>query len=673
MIRFFSATVFVALPLILTLLCGAHAQEPTKLGDIQVEDTAVDEATVKESASFVTIIKPSEFKDRLVDVAELLKESAGVQIRRSGGYGSPATVSIRGSSSDQVAVLLDGVPLNRAQSATVDLANLPVGDVERIEIYRGTVPLQYGTGAIGGLINIVTKKARKKRTTTAEATYGSFDTFDGRMYYSQEFDRFGFTAFGDYARSDGDYEFETDNGTPNNPSDDKTVRRTNNQFESENLFGRVNYKATDTLNLEFSNDFFNKNAGVPGTARAQTKSASLDTVRDISYLTLDKKQLGGTELSLDSKAYYIYQQEHFDDRKGEVGLGRQDNRNTTQVVGLNGLFAYPLNDWNLGNLYLEGKWEQYRSENLLPTATNKDDDPQTRYSLVSGFSDDLYLFDERLTVTPMVLLTYYKNDFSGSLPFPTLGETSNNSDDLLVDAKLGGRFKLTDFFTIKSNVGRFNRLPTFTELFGDQGNVVGNPELTPETGLNADLGFIFERRNMGFLKRAYLEVAGFYSNVNDIIVFVQNSQLTFKAENVSSARIYGLEMEWSFGLFNHLNLSGNLTWQNPEDTSDQKLFNGKQLPGKAKFQLFNRAELYFTYFQIFYELDLLSSNYIDRANLREFDDRSIQNAGLILWPLGNKNLALSFEVKNFTNEQVEDIAGFPLPGRNYLGKFTYNF
>ena len=72
-------------------------------------------------------------------------------------------------------------------------------------------------------------------------------------------------------------------------------------------------------------------------------------------------------------------------------------------------------------------------------------------------------------------------------------------------------------------------------------------------------------------------------------------------------------------------------------------------------------------------MDLLSSNYIDRANLREFDNRSIQNGGIIFYPLGVRDLSLSFEVKNFTDEQVEDIAGFPLPGRNYMGKVTYSF
>lgn len=650
-----------------------YAEEPAKLDDIEVEDTAVDEATIKESASFVTVIKPSEFKDRLRDVGELLKESAGIQIRRSGSAGSPTTVSIRGSTSEQVAVFLDGVPLNRAQSGTVDLANLPVGDVERIEVYRGTVPIQYGQGAIGGLINIVTKSAKHKRVTSAEAAYGSFETFDGRVFYSQKWNKFGLTAFGNYARSEGDFKFKTDNGTPFNPDDDETVRRTNNDFESENLFARFSYDAADDFTMELSNDFFNKDAGIPGTRRAQTKSARIDTTRNISYFKLNKQQLGGTELGVDSKAYYIYQKEHFKDRLGEVGVGRQDSENTTQTLGLNGLFTYPLNEWNLGNLYTEVRFEEFRTKNLLPGATDKGNQPQRRYTAIAGLSDDLYLLDERLVMQPLVLLTYYKNKFSGRLPFSRFIDLDDSTEDVLWDAKLGARYKLTDYLTLKSNVGRFNRLPNFTELFGDRGGIVGNPELKPETGINVDLGFIFERRNVGFLNRAYLEVAGFFSDVDDLIVFVQNSQLTFRAENVSSARIIGLETDWSFTLFNHFILSGNMTLQNPEDTSDAKLFHGKQLPGRAGFSLFNRAELYFDYVRLFYELDMLSSNFIDRANLRKFDDRAIQNAGIIVYPLGKQDLSLSFEVRNFTDEQVEDIAGFPLPGRNYMGKITYSF
>ena len=654
--------------------CPAPAQETKQLEEIKVESTPVDEATAQESTTFVSIIKPSESQDRLRDVSELLSESVGVQVRSFGGLGSQSTISIRGSSSDQVTVLLDGIPLNLAQSGFVDLSTLPLEDVERIEVYRGTAPVQYGTGAIGGLVNIVTKRAKGTRAANVDFSYGSFDTYVGNAFYSQQWDRFGVTGFFNYSSSKGDFTYFSDNGTPTNPNDDQELTRKNNDFESYNGFGSFNYEFANGWKLDLSNDFLTKDQGLPGTARAPTTKARLDTDRNITYLKMSKDGLGGTNLNFESKAYFIYQKEIFDDRLGEIGIGNQYNDNRTYAAGLETLYAYPLNTWNLLNFVLQGRHETFRSKNLLPGATDKGDNPQKRLTIIGGISDDIYLFDERLTLLPMVLATYYKNDFSGTLPFDVFAENvDNQSQDILFDLKMGARYRLTDYLTLKSNLGRYYRIPTFTELFGDRGGIVGNPDLQPEKSINADFGFIFEKRKYRFFDRIYFELAGFYSNVDDIIVFVQNSQNTFRAENVNSAQIIGLETSWSFNAWKHLLFSGNLTWQNPKDTSGQKLFNDKQLPGRAKFELFQHTELYFPYFRVFHELSILSQNFIDRANLRKYDSRTIQNAGVIIFPFGKKTLALSFEVKNFTDEQVEDIAGFPLPGRSYFGKATYYF
>ena len=106
-----------------------------------------------------------------------------------------------------------------------------------------------------------------------------------------------------YAKSDGDFEFRTDNGTPSNPDDDRTVKRSNNDFESGNLFVRVSYDFPNDVNTELSNDFLNKTTGVPGTRRAQTEETRLNTRRNISYLKLNKQQFAGTELNTDFKDF----------------------------------------------------------------------------------------------------------------------------------------------------------------------------------------------------------------------------------------------------------------------------------------------------------------------------------------------------------------------------------
>jgi iron complex outermembrane receptor protein len=111
---------------------------------------------VRETSTFATVVDTSDATSRLESVADVLAESVGVQVRRFGGLGAFSTVSIRGSTPSQVEVYLDNVLLNRANAGLVDLSNLPVDNVESIEIYRGFT-LQLGAGSIGGAINLVTR------------------------------------------------------------------------------------------------------------------------------------------------------------------------------------------------------------------------------------------------------------------------------------------------------------------------------------------------------------------------------------------------------------------------------------------------------------------------------------------------------------------------------------
>ncbi|HYM92115.1 MAG TPA: TonB-dependent receptor plug domain-containing protein, partial [bacterium] len=94
-----------------------------------------------------------------LSVGDALRILAEVRIKDSGGPGSLTTVSIRGSTSTQVLILLDGVPLNRPDQASVDLSTLPIQNVERIEVLRGPFSAIYGSPALGGVINIVTRSA----------------------------------------------------------------------------------------------------------------------------------------------------------------------------------------------------------------------------------------------------------------------------------------------------------------------------------------------------------------------------------------------------------------------------------------------------------------------------------------------------------------------------------
>ena len=93
-----------------------------------------------DGSAFATVLTHEQFAGTGADLGEILERTVGVQVRNFGGLGDLSTISIRGSTAEQVEIFLDGIPLNRALGGGVDLSTLPLGNVERVEVYRGTAP-----------------------------------------------------------------------------------------------------------------------------------------------------------------------------------------------------------------------------------------------------------------------------------------------------------------------------------------------------------------------------------------------------------------------------------------------------------------------------------------------------------------------------------------------------
>jgi len=146
------------------------------LETVEVTAEPISEAEQRAPTAFVTEVAIDERDAAVETTADVLQESVGVQVQRFGGLGTFSTISIRGSSANQVPVFLDGVPLSQAQDQTVNLADLPLDSLETIEVYRGTVPVGFGGGGIGGVVNLVTARPSATPQTTLAASYGSFVT-----------------------------------------------------------------------------------------------------------------------------------------------------------------------------------------------------------------------------------------------------------------------------------------------------------------------------------------------------------------------------------------------------------------------------------------------------------------------------------------------------------------
>lgn len=172
------------------LYCGKHLQaaeaSSTQQPEIRVSGENVDfrmegitveakrpDWEEKLSPGTVTVIRPDDYKGEQKDLADFLKMVPGVHVREVNGKGQYTTVSVRGSTTAQVGVFVDGVLFNLGGDAAADISTIPIHNVERIEVYRGYIPSRFGGTFIGGVINIVTKKPNRGNVT-ASVGRGSF-------------------------------------------------------------------------------------------------------------------------------------------------------------------------------------------------------------------------------------------------------------------------------------------------------------------------------------------------------------------------------------------------------------------------------------------------------------------------------------------------------------------
>ena len=141
---------------------------------------------VQRSAFNAMDLSVKEMHNSSKNLGEALAQLPGLKLRESGGVGSDAQLSLDGFSGKHVKIFIDGVP-QEGTGAAFDINNLPVNFAERIEVYKGVVPVGFGTDALGGVINIVTNKKRRGWNLDASYTYGSFNTHKSYINFNQTF------------------------------------------------------------------------------------------------------------------------------------------------------------------------------------------------------------------------------------------------------------------------------------------------------------------------------------------------------------------------------------------------------------------------------------------------------------------------------------------------------
>ncbi|MBM3280008.1 MAG: TonB-dependent receptor [Candidatus Handelsmanbacteria bacterium] len=592
---------------------------------------------------------------------QILERAAGVQVRRQGGLGSFSTASIRGSTAEQLLVLVDGVPLNQAIGGGVDLGRLLMGGVGEVEVYRGAVPARFGGNSLGGAVNLRTRAPAARPRLALQGMGGSFATWQASAALSGPWRGGQYLGLVEGMGSRNNFSFRDDNGTPYNPGDDEDARRRNSDFSSlrllakaERPWGMGQVRASHTLDL--------RHQGVPGIGNYQALQVRFDTWQGLSRAELAGpfSAAAGYELSL----YHSLQQDTYKDLAGEVGTGVQHHRNTTQGYGAQGAFHRL---WGrTGSLTLRAR---LREEHFFPRDMFRPAAPlphSRRRAALLGGEGELGQGRLRLLASGQVEGVWDWLAGAGGI-----GVAPGRVDDQPVDlpgGQVGAEWALGPGLALQLHLGRHLRPASFYELFGDRGAVIGNPALRRERGLHWDGGLRLARPGPAVLRR--LELAGYRKETRNLIRFVQNSQQVSRPHNIGRALVRGLELRTELGL-GPARLSGNYTYQRALNQSAFPSERGRDLPNAPRHSFNLRSEAFARRCGLYHELNGESRQYLDRANLRPVAGRLLHTLGARLRP--RAGFEATAEVRNLGDIQVEDLWGYPLPGRSFFLALNRDF
>ncbi len=619
-------------------------------GDVDISVTPV----------FYHNINRSEFEGKIENLAEIIEKQAGVQVRQSGGLGSFSTVSLRGASAEQVMVYLDGVLLNDAAGGGVDLSNISLADVESVEIYCGMSPVNFDRASIGGVINIKTIRSAPGFKSSASIGYGSFNTQKYSGFINHRLRNWDYLISADYLCSDNDFRFKNDNGTPVNPDDDRMENRNNAQLDQLNLLTRFGLEINSDSRLDFINNFFSKDQGLPSWNNSEETDTEFSTAQNISTLKWVKDDVSSFHLDTCTQLDYLYRAEKYDDSNGHIGLGIQKNKYETRRLSAKTFIEYQTAN-NALQCSLGGQNEIYSSEDLLNhQTTNK----SRRFSLTTGFSDTVFLFRHRLQISPGLRFQHVKDESKKAVD--DMGnpiELEDRNDNYFMP-QMGVKYHFNPAVTLKANIAQYHRIPSFYELFGDRGIFIGNPALKSEKGINADTGFEINKTFDAFLmKKCSGYGVLFMSRIDDLISKTYDARGIGKSENISKAEIYGIECNLTMALNEFASLTAQYTFQDTKNKSKINAFNRKQLPGKFRHSWLTKAQFNYSGVSLAIIYVFEDGMYYDTANLLPAKSKSEINASLSwVW----KTMILTFESRNIENNNYEDFNGYPQPGRSYF-------
>ncbi|EKO3906651.1 TonB-dependent receptor [Vibrio fluvialis] len=585
------------------------------------QDTSADETVVVTANRFeqkqasvlsaTTVISRQEIEQYQANsLTEVLRRVPGVEIAQNGGRGHNASVFMRGTNSDHVLVLVDGVRIDSAAGG-VAINHFPLGLVERLEVIRGPGAAMYGSDAVGGVINIITRSHRGNNLKQVTVGIGSNQARKGDVVAKADVNEQGHLQLAaGFEKTDG-YDIKS------------TQTGVDYGYESQNLMGGYEHRFNDNWLGYVSASWFDSDV------EYNSSGSVYHGFSDNQSFTGQLNYEGAKLKSLVTLNYQQTENLDYSQSEGKDNASTRANIDLTQIQWAN---IYQLNE------YVElGGGVDGRRESLGDDALSYG----SAHSLAGESRDTKGIFGSgKLTISDWVLEANVRHD-------------KHDKYDGHTTWSVAAGYKLGEYHRVRASYGTAYKAPSYSDL-------TTTPDLEAEESRNIEVGV------SGDYSFARWNISAYDNKVDNLIIWYEGSSGWY-SDNVD-ARIKGLEMDVNFdtGPVNHTLVA---------EFKDHEDDNGVQLARRAKQNYkwitsaqFGDVEVNTTYTFTGKRLDLpkteaTDEDYIPATNLWD--------VSLGYWV--SDAFVVRTRVENLFNEQYETAVGYRSPERAYYLNASYQF
>lgn len=641
---------------------------------------------------------------------QVINRLPGIRIRQQGGTGSGANIMLNGIGGKGVKVFYDGIPVYLL-GAGFSLNTISSSMIKTIEVYKGTIPVEFGSDALGGVINIVSNNQFKNKLLDISYTYGSWNTNKASVGLKKKLgknDKFSISLDGYLNYSDNNYWMDDVSVIvdDNNNTALERARRFHDMFRT--YFGRAQFDAFDFMGADQVKLMFNYSDTFKewqhGITAEQAWGEPISTENSWSTALSWKKHNIDSPWKIDLIGGYGYNNLIFTDIANKTyfwgNTTSELNYVTKPIGGESGIFSNGTTpELKTNSIFGRSNINYQLNDNHSLTLTSliTQDDVKGRNNALSQadqqqFSEPQELFKNYVG---LALDSKFKEEKIGNTVYLKHFYSNSSGNIILSDRTLGFQVQTTSSAFGYGNVidYKFNkniqlnigyeytiRQADKDEIFGDYITVQPNPELTPERSHNINIGVKSK------INKISAGANLFYRNTKDQIFL--NSLTAGQAQyiNLLETKITGVEANFSASLSNALTLYVNATYQNIILNAVNKISDipseliGERIPNIP--YLFGNTQLVYKTVSPFIKEAQLSTSYeLNYINsfLRSWDIARVQSGTPTQW-LHNVNItwtapkerwSFSLECNNFTNAKAYDNFFVQKPGRSFYFKTRY--